>query len=446
MVGPLGSQITNAFFGILNSIWISKYVGDIGTSAVGIDVLWEQMARGFGLFLMCAASTQICKLFGKCEFKEAEQVVCDLLRVALICGMVVPALLLPINKPCSKWFGASDIVTNAAFRYLLPQCVGSVFTCLFLACCGFLQAEGRTLLIGIIYLVSLGIGMGALNPLFLAVFKTGIIGPSIVVVICDGIPGIILIILYFCGVFDIKPSLKGLFKPFSHATYQGLLVGSSQLILQICMNLPGILVRKLIGKSVANSDEYEYAMAGFNTLCRYQAFINMVVLALCAGYLPAASYAYSADMCKRYLHLTFHLNWLSLVWCVITTTLCFVFPKEISKLFGKGEKYIYYSSHMLKNGNIVTFILFTRLTIQNMLQSQQKGIRAMIISVISNFVSHITFVSILYVTNKHNVVRLMYVYPISYSLGFILGSILLIKPLYEVIRKSKSDMEGYTEI
>lgn len=440
MIGPLASQITSALYGIINS----KYIGETGTSAVATDIAWEYIARGFGLFLLCAASTQISALFGKNEYQEAEQVICDIIRVSLICGAIVPAILLPINKPCSKWYGASDVVMNNAYEYILPQCVGNTFTCLFLGCCGFLQAEGRTLLVGIIDLVSMGIDMGLLNPLFLGYFKLGMKGPSISTIICDGVPGITLMILYFCGVFNVKPKVSGLLKPFSKHTYQALCVGSSQLMLQIFMNIPGIVVRKLIGDSVSTQDEYEYAMAGFNVLCRFNAFTNCIIITLCSGYLPPASYAYAAKLYKRYIDLTIHLNSISLIWCTITTVLCFAIPTQISSLFGSGNRYFYYANGMLMKGNYCTIILFTRLTFQSILQSQQNGIRAMIISFISNFFIVIIFMYVLYVTNKHNAPRIMIVYPISYAIGCVLGIGLLLKPFSEIVVKSKK--EGYTEI
>ncbi|EAY03031.1 hypothetical protein TVAG_143310 [Trichomonas vaginalis G3] len=432
MIGPLCSQITSAMYGIINSIWISKYLGDIGMAAVATDIAWEGIARGFGLFLLCAGSTQISALFGKGQFVEAEQVICDILRTALICGMIVPCILLPINKPCSKWYGANKETIESAFQYILPQCAGNCFTCIFLGCCGFLQAEGRTLLVGIIDLVSLGVGMGVLNPLFLGTFKFGVRGPSISTIIADGVPGVTLTILYFCGVFSVKPKLSGLLKPFSGHTYKALVVGSSQLMSQISINLPGIIVRKLIGQSVSSPAEYDLAMGGFNVLCRFNAFTNCIILALCSGYLPPASYAFAAQKIKRYVRLTIHLNWISFVWCAFTMTLSMSIPDQISSLFGSGEGYLKFAREMLIFSNVCTFILFTRLTFQSILQAQQNGIRAMIISLVSNFAAIILFSYVLYLTNKQNASRLMYVYPISYAIGFILGIFMLIQPFKQL--------------
>ncbi|EAY03032.1 hypothetical protein TVAG_143320 [Trichomonas vaginalis G3] len=215
MIGPMCSQVTSTLYGIINTIWVSKYVGEVGMASVALDIAWEGIARSFDLFLLTSGSTQIAALFGKNQSEECGQVICDLLRTALIFGCIVPAILLPINKPLSRWFGANPETIQGAYDYMLPQGVGNVFTCIFLACCGFLQAEGRTLLVGIIDLVCLGIGMGVLNPIFLGVFKFGVMGPAISTIIADGVPGILLTILFFSGKFGVKPKLSGFLKPFS---------------------------------------------------------------------------------------------------------------------------------------------------------------------------------------------------------------------------------------
>ena len=434
MIGPLASQITSTLYGIINTIWISKYVGEVGMAAVALDIAWEGIARGFGLFLSVAASTQISSLFGKGLFDEANQVVCDLLRVAIICGIIVPAILLPINKPLSRWFGANEETVDEAFQYILPQCAGNFLTCIFLTNVGFLQAEGRTLLVGCIDFIAMGVGMCALNPIFLGVIKTGVAGPSYSTIIADGVPGIILTILFFKGKFGLKPDIKGLLKPFSPHTKQAIYVGSSQLVAQISICLPGIIVRKLIGLSVANTREYDLAMAGFNVLCRYYNITTCVVLALTTGFVAAASYAYSSQNYARYLRLSIHLNWVATVWCVVTGLIAVCIPAQISTIFGSGTDFLLWSEPMLRINGYSCFVTFACYTFQSMLQALQSGFRAIVISFMSNIVMTIVGVYILYFTNRHDAVRLMYVYIVAYGFGLVFGAILLIGPLINVIK------------
>ena len=437
MIGPIFSQVSGALYGIINSIWVSKAIGELGLSALATEMTLEGIGRSFGYFLMVAASTKISQLFGQGKQDEASQVICDLLRFSIICGAIVPAIIIPSHQSLCEWFGASEETTKLGFDYILPLAAFAVFTCINLSCQGFLQAEGRTLLIGFIDLGALAVACGGICPFLLYVVKSGINAASISTVCVDAIPGIILTILYFKGVFGIKPKLSQLLKPFSKHTYSALLVGLSQLISNLASYIPGIPIRNLIGLSCGDSYHYDLAMAGFNVICRYAQILAAVIIAITTGFIAPASYAHAAGDNMRYLKLSFHAGWLAFAWSILTTIFSFAIPREISMIFGSGEEYLSYATPMLRNGNALGFIRWVQFNSQAMLQAFQLGGRAMIVSTLSNFVSNIGFAYLLYYTNKHDVIRLMWVYPCSLAFGFVVGIVFLAPPLYKVYKKAK---------
>ncbi|OHT15953.1 hypothetical protein TRFO_13638 [Tritrichomonas foetus] len=447
MIGPILTQVTGALYGVINTIWVSRAIGEIGMSAVATEYCFECIGRAFGYFLQSAGTTQISYLYGQKLEGEAPQVVVDILRFSILCAASVPALLIPIHDPVAKWYGASPETIKEGYNYLLPFIVGAIFPCINMACAGFLQAEGRTMLIGVINIVSLGISMAGLVPLFLYGFKSGIIGTSIATILADAIPGVILVILYFAGFFGVKPKVNMLFKPFSKHTWKALGVGSSQLVSQLALNIPGIFIRKLIGLSTDPVD-YDNAMSGFNVFCRYNQIVNCLVIAVTTGYIPPASYAYAAKDSIRYLWLSFHSAWIAFAWSVFTTILSLTIPRQISMMFSSGEDFLSFSAPMLKVSTALNFIMWMRFNAQAMLQALQSGGRAMIISFVSNFVATIGFAYVLYFTDKHNVIRLMWVYPISIAVGFVFGLALLLKPLLQMYRsaKTQSILEGKDQV
>lgn len=38
MIGPMCSQVTSTLYGIINTIWVSKYVGEVGMASVALDI------------------------------------------------------------------------------------------------------------------------------------------------------------------------------------------------------------------------------------------------------------------------------------------------------------------------------------------------------------------------------------------------------------------------
>ncbi|OHT06348.1 MatE family protein [Tritrichomonas foetus] len=437
MIGPIISQVTGALYGIFNTIWVSHGIGEIGLSAVATEITLEGIGRAFGYFLMISASTKISQLFGKGLYEECTQVVCDLLRVTLICGAFVPAVILPIHDPLCRWYGASPETSKLGMQYLIPLCAFSVFTCLNLCCQGFLQAEGRTLLIGLIDFTAIVVSCAGICPLFLYGFKTGINAASISIIFADAVPGVILLILYFKGKFGIKPKLNQLLKPFSKHTGPALLVGLSQLVSNLAGCIPGIPIRNLIGLSAGNPHIYDLAMAGFNVGCRFFQFSVCVCIAITTGFIAAGSYAHASGNDKRFLHLSFHAGWLGFAWSCLTTVFALAIPKQICLIFGKGEEYLQYSVPMLRNMNYLGFFRFVQFNSQGMLQALQLGGRAMLVSFLCNFLAFLGFGYLLFYTNKHDVIRLMWLYSCVNGFGFVLGIILLIGPLRKVYRLSK---------
>ena len=447
MIGPIISQVTGALSGIVNSIWISKVLGETGLAAVGLEMSFEVMARAFGYFMMISASTKISQLFGKNLQDDAGQVACDIMRWSLICGVLVPAILLPIHDPILKWYGASSQTSKMGFQYLLPIVALNFFTCLNLGLQGVLQAEGRTLLIGIIDLVSLTISAGALSPLFLYVFKMGMPATALATVLADAVPGVILTFCYFHGRFGVKPKWRQLCKPFSRHIWPALGVGVSQLFANLAMAIPSIPVRELLRRTVASEQEYDYAMSGFTIAAR---FINLEIavnVAFATGYLAAASYANAAELYDRFLWLTWHVLWLTFVWGALMSTVAIVIPTEICKLFGSGEGLMLYGPSMLKEGSYLGYLMFIRFCIQAMLQALQRGGRAMIVSLTGNFAGTlIGQFALFYLAKNPTPGLLMWSWGVSYVFSLVIGVPLVIGPVIGLFKARKAQRQDLSPI
>ncbi|OHT06211.1 MatE family protein [Tritrichomonas foetus] len=442
-VGPLLSQITSALYGVVATIWVSKAIGEKGMTAISTYTAFDNIARSFGFFVSVAGSTCISGLFGAGDEKEAGQVICDLLRMCLLFGILVPAVLCPTVKLGVAWFGANQEIVDLGYEYMFPMLVCSLFTCIFVGCGGFLQGEGKSMLYGGITISASIANMLLFTPLFLLAFKTGICGAGIAYALSDAIAGIGLCIFYFMGKFAVKPKFNQLFKKFSPRTLPALKVGLSQLVANLSVSVPGIVVRKFIGMSADSDQDFNDSLAGFNVIFRYAQITNNVILAITMGYLPAASYAFSAKMHKRWIKLSIHANWIGFVWGTITSIFSWSIPREISKIFSKGEGYLRWAGPMLQVGNALGFVVFGRFTFPSMLQSLKMGITSTLLSLASQLVSIIAFEFILYYTDKHNAVRLIWCYPLSYAFGLVLGIIVLGRPIYKIYKEMKDDEDDF---
>ena len=92
---------------------------------------------------------------------------------------------------------------------------------------------------------------------------------------------------------------------------------------------------------------------------------------------------------------------------------------------------------MLRNSNWAGVCRWVQFNSQAMLQALQRGWQAMVVSLLSNFAGFLIFAYIFFYTDKHNVIRLMYLYACTNAFGAVVGICLLIYPLLRLYKKSK---------
>lgn len=438
--GPILAQFTGSLKGIIGSIWVSKSIGEKGLATISTIGVFDGISRSFGFFLSSAASAKISQLYGKHQEEEAAQLVVDLVRVAAIMGVVIPLILGLSTIPLARWLGADDEISQMSKEYMLPINVGTFTTCAFIALGGCLQGEGRSLFFSICNVFSLVVNMCVLDPIFLLALKTGIWGASLAQALSEAIPGIVIFTLYFMGKFGVKPKWKMFISKFSPHTFPSLKVGLSQLFANLSQIVPSIVVRKLMGMSF--KENYNDAMAAFNTVVRFFVLTNSVIIAVTMGFIPSGSYAFAAKRYRRWFKLAFHSLWISFIWGSFTAILTWTIPRHLARMFASGKGYLDVCEPMLKYSNALGFIICGRFCCVAYLQSFQLGIYSMILSLISHFLSIIGFAFLLYFTNKNDGVRIIWCYSMAHALGLVLGVCFLIWPIkkcYKLLKNEDAD-------
>lgn len=437
-VGPLISQITGAFYGIVTTIWVSKAIGTEGMSAVSLMNCFDGLGRSFGFFIGTAGASQISYLIGQKKINETGQLIADYIRISIILGIIVASILIPCLKPAARWFGAEEKIVNMGFQYMLPLSICIFSTCFFIGVGGCLQGEGRSFFFGMVNLGAIICNMLVFNPLFLFGFKTGIVGAGVSNALAEGIPGIVLIIMYFRGKFNVKPEFNMLFKKFSPYTLASLKVGISQLVANLSLSLPSILVRKFLGNKT--KDDFDDVMAGYNVGVRIGQLGVSVMVAITSGYLPAGSYANAAKMPKRFMRLFFHSIWLNLAWAVLISTLAWAIPLQIGKIFSSANKnYLKYCKKLVRIMAGFSIFQAIRFNGQIFFQSLQRGLFATVLSLVNNFVTITVFAIIFYYIKTDNKLLVVYSYPASYIMAAIISICVIIYPSYQIIKSINND-------
>ena len=407
-IGPLASQISNSTFGLVNTLWLRNAVNELATSALATSTTIDSLSTSFGYFYMICATSQISSLFGAKRGHLAAQVLCDLLRLTLITGALLPVILFPVAKPLMRWFGAQEDVVSLGFSYLLPIVSCSVLTSIYLLLCGCLQAEGRIVWFSLVQISAMLLNACVFNPMFLLGFKVGIIGSGFSIVLSQGLPAIVLLVMFFVGKFTVKPTWKGLLSKPIPETRQALKTGSAALISAVSATLPSIFFQKFIGAGCENEEVFNVMMSMYNSYNRIYQLVVAVYLALTSGYLPSTSYAYSGKRYGRVLKLTLHLFWLVTVIAAVVETVLFSFPDEIAGIFSSKPLFVERFKACMPKYWASNFACSWQYVATVMLQAIQWSVSAFTVSFFTQIVMWPVFSCVLYFTKKDDEVRLFY--------------------------------------
>jgi len=440
-IGPFAIQLTSALYGFIQTIWVSKGLGKDGLSAISTASAFDNIGRALGYFVSSAGAAKISALFKANNENEAEQVLCDLIRVAILFACI-PACLIPLYKPVFRWFGADSHIVKMAYNYMIPLSTLSFGSLLYLSTMGFLNAEGRSYISGGITILSSIFNQAFLCPLLIVWRPIGIQGVAYASIIAEGSAAFLILILYFCGVFSVKPQFKQLFQRFSSETWSSLRVGLSSLAASISLEIPGIFLRRLIGMACGgDTEKVKNALSGIYILFKFLKVPNSVILGLSHGYLPAASYSYAGSMYKRWYTLSLAAVLISFFWGGFSTILSWVIPDRISLLFINDRSLLEYSVPMLKYGNALGFLSFSRFIIPGLLQSMMMGIRATFLSLSSQLGGMLGFSYLFYLAYKNDPPKIVWSMSLSYALQFIIGSLILWKPVKVIIKEMKEETD-----
>jgi len=432
--GPLLSNLTNATYGMFDSMWISKSIGEYGLTVVSSCFLVEYIVQAFGNFINISVSSQISYLFGQKRNETAHEVVSDLFRFCLLIGFGVPLLFLPFIKSLIRWISSDDGIVNEGFKYLLPNIGCFVVPSIYLLLCGVLQGEGKTWYFGMIQVVSLCLNMLVFDPLFLLYFRTGVWGASLATVISQLIPTIFLFIQIKREKVTSRLTIFPLFRPFVPETYTAIKVGFSSFIMHLSTAFPVILMQKYVSLASKAIGQFDSIMALWNVLNRIYFLSMCIMMAITSAYLPSASYAFGGSLFSRILSLTLHSFWIATSWAVVCSIMMCIFPGEVAGIWSKGTDFLYWARKIIPNNFYTLSLCPMRAIATALLQAMKEPGKASMLSIVTMLIPIPIFSTIFYYTKKDDPLRIFRVFIISDIFSFIVSIFVAVKPLHNLVK------------
>lgn len=235
---PVVMMIFTSIYGVVDGFFVSNFVGKSAFTAVNFVMPVIMILGGLGFMFGTGGSALIAKTLGEGDGERANGIFSMLILFSALCGVAIAGIGLAVLRPVVALLGAEGELLENSILYARVVIIGIPAL--------FLQYEFQSLLVtaekpklGLWVTVAAGVTNMALDALFVAVFRWGIVGAAVATVLSECIGGLLPVVYFFCK----NTSRLRFTKPvFSGRDLLRICTnGSSELMSNIAMSLVSML-------------------------------------------------------------------------------------------------------------------------------------------------------------------------------------------------------------
>ena len=276
-----------------------------------------------------------------------------------------------------------------------------------------------------------------LDPVFIFVFKWGMIGAAVATVIGQVVTAI-LAIWYIFHMKVIKPKTSD-FKLSGTVCRRTLTLGITSFLSQISLVAAMAAINNMLRKygaldPVFGQEQYaQIPMAVVGIVMKFFQIVISVVVGMAAGCIPIVGYNMGADKKMRVMELFTKLLIAEAVVGAAALVLAEVFPRQLIDIFGASNESVYYTEFAIKAFR--TYLCMMVLACVNkacfiFLQAVGKALSSTMLSMFREVVFGVGFALILPIF--FGLDGVLYSMPVSDILTFIISVVIIVKTYREL--------------
>lgn len=235
---PIVMMIFTSIYGVVDGFFVSNFVGKSAFTAVNFVMPVIMILGGLGFMFGTGGSALIAKTLGEGDSERANGIFSMLILFSALCGVAIAGIGLAVLRPVVALLGAEGELLENSILYARVVIIGIPAL--------FLQYEFQSLLVtaekpklGLWVTVAAGVTNMALDALFVAVFRWGIVGAAVATVLSECIGGLLPVVYFFCKNTSRLRFTKPVFSGWD--LLRICTNGSSELMSNIAMSLVSML-------------------------------------------------------------------------------------------------------------------------------------------------------------------------------------------------------------
>lgn len=333
------SMLVSALYNIVDQIFIGQGIGMYGNAATNVAFPLTTLATSLGLLLGIGGASNFNLEMGRGNKEKARKIAGTAFGVLLLAGVSVCLLVRLFLEPMILAFGATADVMDYAVSYVGITSLGMPFYILTIGANHLIRADGSPTY-SMVTMVSGAVVNTILDPLFIFKFHMGIAGAAWATVIGQILSSIL--VFFYLPRFKTVPLGARDYLPSGRHLRAIAALGAASCFNQLAMMVTQIVMNNVLrhyGESSVYGSDIPLAVVGI--VSKVNMVFIAIIIGISQGAQPIFGFNYGAKKYSR-VRLAYRYAGTIATAIAIVAFLGFqIFPRQITSLFGAGNKLYY---------------------------------------------------------------------------------------------------------
>ena len=318
-------MIFTSIYGVVDGLFVSNYVGKTPFAAVNLIMPFLMIMGAIGFMFGTGGSAVVSQALGEGKPDKANQYFSMMVYVVIGCGLVLTLIGLLLLRPIAAAFGASgDMLDNCVIYGRIILCTLTAFMLQNVFQSFLVTAERPQL--GLAVTVAAGVANMALDFIFIAVFRWGIVGAAAATAASQLIGGLIPLVYFLRPNTSLLRLVKT--KTDMRILLKTCINGSSELMTNISMSLVNILYNFQLMRYIG-----EDGIAAYGVIMYVSFIFAAIFIGYSIGCAPVIGYHYGAGNHTELKGLFQKSLSLIALWNVLLTVIAILTSQPLAKIF-----------------------------------------------------------------------------------------------------------------
>lgn len=371
------AMIAQSTAGFVDSIFVGRYVGPEGLSAITLvmPIMWLMI--GFGAMIAIGGTTLAGIEYGKNNFESSNNYFNVTLSLLLISALVATGVIQMFSNQIAAFVGASGLVKDYMVVYMTTSSMFYMFFLLNFAFSFFLKLDSKPVIVVLITLSGTLINV-VLDYWMVARSDMGMYGAALATGLSQLLPWLMfLLVVIFKSVWTFKRPMfvkKDIIQIFFN--------GSSEMMNNISVSITGVLFNWIIIESI-----------GIEGIAAYAVAMQISSLAVSFGYgfsesnQTGVSYNFGAKQFDRVSALRKLTQKVNVATGFLLFLVSFFYGESLAKIFVTNPETIKLASEILKIFSVTYIIVGLNISFGTYYTAVNDPISSVIVSLLRSLIA-----------------------------------------------------------